>query len=107
MRSDSAYSTLLENLSRSGLLESTLVVAMGEFGRSPRINPSGGRDHWTKCQTVVMAGGGIQGGRVYGSSDAMGAEPKDLPVSVARIMATVADVPEKRTGVRPVREIFA
>lgn len=104
---DSAYSRLLEDLSRSGLLESTLVVAMGEFGRSPRINPSGGRDHWPKCQTVVMAGGGIHGGRVYGSSDATGSEPKDLPVSVARIIATVGEITEKRTGARPVREIFA
>jgi hypothetical protein len=104
---DAAYSTLLQDLSRSGLLDSTLVVAMGEFGRSPRINPSGGRDHWTRCQTVVMAGGGIQGGRVFGSSDATGSEPRDLPVSVARIMATVGEITGKRTGAEPVRELFA
>jgi hypothetical protein len=87
---DLAYSTLLEDLSQRGLLKTTMVVAMGEFGRSPRINPSGGRDHWTKCRTVVMAGGGIQGGQVYGSSDATGAEPKDKPVSVASVLATMA-----------------
>jgi hypothetical protein len=84
---DLAYSTLLEDLTQRGLLKTTLVVAMGEFGRTPRINPSGGRDHWTKCWTVVMAGGGIQGGQIYGSSDATGAEPKDNPVSVASLLA--------------------
>jgi hypothetical protein len=104
---DLAYSTLLEDLSQRGLLQSTLVVAMGEFGRTPRINPSGGRDHWTKCWTVVMAGGGIQGGQVYGSSDAIGAEPKNKPVSVARILATVRYAMGTPTGVEPVRELLA
>lgn len=99
---DIAYSTLLEDLSQRGLLKTTLVVATGEFGRTPRINPSGGRDHWTKCWTVLMAGGGIQGGQVYGSSDSTGAEPKDKPVSVARILATMG----LRNGVEPVRELF-
>lgn len=99
---DIAYSTLLEDLSQRGLLETTMVVAMGEFGRTPRINPSGGRDHWTKCWTVVMAGGGIRGGQVYGSSDATGAEPRDKPVSVARILATMG----LRSGAAPVRELL-
>jgi uncharacterized protein (DUF1501 family) len=84
---DNAYSTLLEDLHNRGLLKTTLVIAMGEFGRTPRINPSGGRDHWTKCYTVLMAGGGIPGGQIYGSSDATGAEPKDNPVSVTQILA--------------------
>ena len=84
---DAAYSSLLEDLHNRGLLKTTLVIAMGEFGRTPRINPSGGRDHWTKCYTVLMAGGGIQGGQIYGSSDSTGAEPKDNPVSVAQILA--------------------
>jgi hypothetical protein len=84
---DLAYSTLLEDLHQRGMLKTTLVIATGEFGRTPRINPSGGRDHWTKCWTVLMAGGGIQGGQVYGSSDATGAEPKDKPVKFARVMA--------------------
>jgi hypothetical protein len=85
---DTAYSSLLEDLHNRGLLKTTLVMAMGEFGRTPRINPSGGRDHWTKCFTVLMAGGGIQGGQIYGSSDATGAEPKDNPVSVQQIIAS-------------------
>jgi uncharacterized protein (DUF1501 family) len=86
---DAAYSGLLEDLSQRGLLESTLVVAAGEFGRGPRINPSGGRDHWPQCWTVVLAGGGIQGGQVWGSSDATGSEPRDNPVGPADIVATV------------------
>lgn len=100
---DLAYSTLLEDLSQRGLLETTMVVAMGEFGRTPRINPSGGRDHWTKCWTVLMAGGGIQGGQIYGSSDAIGAEPKENPVNVARILATMG----MRNGAEPIRELFS
>lgn len=103
---DSAYSTLLEDLSQRGLLKTTLVIATGEFGRTPRINPSGGRDHWTKCWTVLMAGGGIQGGQVYGSSDATGAEPKDNPVSFARILATLHAAWGQRTGAEPLRELF-
>ena len=86
---DLAYSTLLENLHRKGLLENTLVVSMGEFGRTPRINPSGGRDHWPHCWTIMMAGGGIRGGQVYGSSDKWGAEPRDKPVTPAMITATI------------------
>jgi hypothetical protein len=103
---DRAYSTLLEDLSQRGLLRTTLVVAMGEFGRTPRINPSGGRDHWTKCWTVLMAGGGIQGGQIYGSSDATGAEPKDNPMPVARIIATMQHAIGMRTGAEPVLELF-
>ena len=103
---DLGFSTLLEDLSQRGLLSTTLVVAMGEFGRAPRINPSGGRDHWTKCQTVLMAGGGIRGGQIYGSSDAIGSEPKDNPVSVARILATIQDRLDMRAGVEPMHELF-
>ena len=99
---DLGFGMLLEDLHQRGLLDTTLVVAMGEFGRTPRINPSGGRDHWAKCRTVVMAGGGIRGGQVYGSSDAIGAEPKDNPVSVERIMATLG----VRNGAEPIRELF-
>jgi len=86
---DNAYSSLLEDLSARGLLSTTLVVAAGEFGRSPKINPTGGRDHWPQCWTVVMAGGGVRGGEVYGSSDATGSEPRDNPVSPEMIVATV------------------
>src|SRR5579863_6464522 len=86
---DNAYSSLLEDLSKTGLLDSTLVLATGEFGRTPRINPAGGRDHWPQCWTVVLAGGGIKGGQVVGASDATGAAPQDRPVMPAHLAATV------------------
>ena len=86
---DNAYSSLLEDLSKTGLLDSTLVLATGEFGRTPRINPAGGRDHWPQCWTVVLAGGGIKGGQVVGSSDAIASAPKDRPVMPAHVAATV------------------
>jgi uncharacterized protein (DUF1501 family) len=86
---DNAYSSLLEDLSNLGLLDSTLVLATGEFGRTPRINPAGGRDHWPQCWTVVLAGGGIKGGQVVGASDATGAAPQDRPVMPAHLAATV------------------
>jgi hypothetical protein len=82
---DSDFTSLLE----SGLLESTVVVALGEFGRTPKINPDGGRDHWPHCFSVLMAGAGIRGGQVYGSSDRIGAEPRDNPVTPAMITATI------------------
>ena len=84
---DRDCSALLENLDQRGLLQSTLVIATGEFGRTPRINPQGGRDHWPHCWTVMLAGGGVQGGQVYGSSDATGAEPRDRPVSIQSLTA--------------------
>ena len=62
---------------------------MGEFGRTPQLNPRGGRDHWPGCWSVLFAGAGVQGGQVVGSSDATGAEPKDRPVSPAEVVATV------------------
>ena len=86
---DNAYSSLLEDLSRIGLLETTLVLATGEFGRTPRMNAAGGRDHWPQCWTVVMAGGGVKGGQAVGASDATGGAPKDRPVTPAHVAATV------------------
>jgi hypothetical protein len=86
---DAAFTSLLESLRRRGQFESTLVVAMGEFGRTPKINPDGGRDHWPHCFSILMAGGGIQGGQVYGNSDRIGAEPRDNPVTPAMIAATI------------------
>ena len=82
---DRDFSSLLE----SGLLESTVVVALGEFGRTPKINPDGGRDHWPHCFSILMAGRGIRGGQIYGSSDRIGAEPRDNPVTPAMITATL------------------
>ena len=86
---DLTYTALLEDLDQRGLLDETLVVVMSEMGRTPKINPSGGRDHWTYCYTVFMAGGGLKGGSVYGASDAHAAYVKDKPVSTADICATV------------------
>jgi uncharacterized protein (DUF1501 family) len=86
---DRAYSALLEDLEQRGLLERTLVVAMGEFGRSPKLNPRGGRDHWPGCWSILFAGGGVRGGQVIGSSDATGSEPKDRPISPAEVAASI------------------
>src|SRR5450631_1648298 len=86
---DMAYSSLLEDLQSRRLLSSTMVVATGEFGRTPKINPAGGRDHWPQCWTMSMAGGGIKGGQVVGASDEIGAAPVDRPVMPAHVAATV------------------
>lgn len=86
---DRAYSTLLLDLESRGLLENTLVLATGEFGRTPQLNPRGGRDHWPGVWSALLAGGGIRGGQVIGASDRLGAEPADRPVSPAEITATV------------------
>src|SRR5438046_2474280 len=79
--SDQALSALIEDLHARGLLDSTLIVAAGEFGRTPKVNPGGGRDHWPDCYTAVLAGGGVQGGAVYGASDRQGAYPALDPVT--------------------------
>ena len=86
---DRAYSALLDDLEARGLLDSTLVLAMGEFGRTPQLNPRGGRDHWPGVWSILFAGGGIRGGQVVGSSDPLGAEPRDRPVTPAEVAATV------------------
>lgn len=79
---DKAYAALISDLESRGLLESTLVCVTSEFGRSPKMNATAGRDHWAKVFSTVMAGGGIKPGQVYGSSDATASEPADHPVSV-------------------------
>jgi len=86
---EQAFSTLLDDLQQRGLLDSTLVVWMGDFGRTPRINAKAGRDHWPQCYSMVLAGGGIRGGQVIGTSDRQAAYPKDFPVTPADIHATV------------------
>jgi hypothetical protein len=86
---DRGLSTLLEDLHARGLLGETLVVWMSEMGRTPRINRDGGRDHWSFCYSVALAGGGIRGGQVYGSSDRTGAYPSTNPVSPADLAATI------------------
>ena len=86
---DTAYSALLEDLSDRGMLEDTLVVWMAEFGRTPKINGAGGRDHWGPCFSVALAGGGVKGGVVYGSSDKLAAYPKDGRVLPQDLHATI------------------
>ena len=86
---DQSLSALIEDLDARGLLDSTLVVAMGEFGRTPRINRDGGRDHWPDCYTALLAGGGVRGGFVYGASDRIGAYPSLNPVTPGDLAATI------------------
>jgi hypothetical protein len=86
---ETAFVALLDDLSERGLLDSTLVVWMGDFGRTPIINKDAGRDHWPQCYSMVLAGGGIRGGQVVGESDSTGAHPKARPVGPADIHATV------------------
>lgn len=86
---DRTYTALLEDLNRTGLLDETLVVIMSEMGRTPQYQREGGRDHWTFCYSVLLAGAGIKGGSVCGASDAHAAYVKDRPVSPADICATI------------------
>ena len=86
---DQALAALLLDLEERGLLRSTLVVVMGEFGRSPKINDKAGREHWEHCYSALLAGGGVRGGRVVGESDARAERPHDRPVTPADVAATV------------------
>ncbi len=86
---DSALSALLKDLEDRGMLSSTVVVVTGEFGRTPKINKDAGRDHWSRCFTVALAGGGIQGGRVIGKSDAQASDPAESPYGPEDLAATV------------------
>jgi hypothetical protein len=94
---DTAFSSLIEDLDQRGILDETLVIMMGEFGRTPRFNDAGGRDHWPHCFSVVMAGGGIKGGQVYGASDRIAAYPALDAVTPEDLIATIYD----RLGVDP------
>jgi hypothetical protein len=86
---DQALSALLEDLEARGLLDETMVVWTGEFGRTPRINRDAGRDHWPQCYTVLMAGGGLKRGLIHGASDASGADPADSPCTPDDLSATM------------------
>jgi len=120
---DQAYSALLEDLFQRGLLDQTLVACLSEFGRTPKINPAGGRDHWPQCWTVYFAGGGVKGGRVVGKSDEIGGYPVERPVKPSEIVATIfhslgmdleAHLPGPQSrpfslvdyGTQPIRELF-
>src|ERR1051325_10179309 len=120
---DQGYSTLIEDLFQRGLLDNTMVCNLAEFGRTPKINPAGGRDHWPQCWTTYFAGGGIKGGRVVGKSDEIAGYPVERPVKPAEIVATIYHSlglnlethlpgPQSRPfplvdyGTQPIRELF-
>ena len=86
---DQTFAAFLTDLKERGLLDKTLVVAVGEFGRSPKINDKAGRDHWEHCYSGLLAGAGVKGGRVIGSSDAKGERPHDHPLTPADLGATI------------------
>ena len=86
---DRAFSALIDDLDRQGRLDRTLVVAAGEFGRTPKLNSTGGRDHWPGVWSVALAGGGIRGGQVLGASDAHAARPTNRPVAPQELLATI------------------
>jgi hypothetical protein len=98
---DQTYSALLEDLAQRGLLDETLVVWTGEFGRTPKINGAAGRDHWGRVFSVALAGGGVKGGMVHGASDSIAAYPKDGRVTPPDLLATIFHC----LGIRPDAEI--
>jgi len=120
---DQAYSALLEDLEQRGMLPTTLVCNLAEFGRTPRVNPAGGRDHWPQCWSSYFAGGGVQGGRIVGKSDPVGGYPAERPVAPNEIVATIfrslgldleahlpgpagRPFPLVDSGTKPVEELF-
>jgi hypothetical protein len=100
---DQGFASLIRDLERRGLLASTLVCVTTEFGRTPKINPTAGRDHWPKVYSIVMAGGGIKAGIVYGSSNATASEPEDNPMTVEDWATTLYD----RLGINARKELMA
>lgn len=118
---DRAFATRVSDLETRGLLDSTLVIGMGEFGRTPKINASGGRDHWPDCYTTVLAGGGVKGGTIHGASDETGAYTAQDPVTPGDLAATLfwrfgidpgaeirdlTDRPWKAADGQPLRSLF-
>jgi hypothetical protein len=99
---DRGLAALISDLHDRGLLEETLVVAMGEFGRTPEINKQGGRDHWPHCYSIMLAGGGIRGGAIYGASDEHAAYPARDPVTPEDVAATIYAA----LGIDPAAEIL-
>ncbi len=98
---DLAFSALVGDLGQRGLLDETLVIAMGEFGRTPKLNSRGGRDHWPRVFSVVLAGGGIRGGQVIGSSDRVGESPHEKPVTPSDLAHTIYTL----LGIDPQQEL--
>ncbi len=121
---DQGYSALIEDLAQRGMLDNTMVCNLAEFGRTPKVNPAGGRDHWPQCWTVGFAGGGVQGGRVVGKSDEIGGYPAEHPVRpgehrrhdlpLARHRSRNRDCPARKAGrsrssiaaFEPIKELF-
>lgn len=99
---DRAFSALIEDLDQRGLLQETLVVCLGEFGRTPKINAAAGRDHWAACNSVVLAGAGVARGRVVGASDRLAAYPADLPITPEDLAATIYHT----LGIDPTTELY-
>jgi hypothetical protein len=121
---DQAYSALIADLDDRGMLDETMVCGLAEFGRTPKVNPAGGRDHWPQCFSCTFAGGGVQGGRAIGASDPIGAVPADRPASPGELVASIfrglgldlhAEMPGPggrpfplvEFGVREIKELFA
>jgi hypothetical protein len=100
---DVAFASLIRDLERRGLLDSTLVMVSSEFGRTPKINGTAGRDHWPKVFSVVLAGGGITKGAIYGTSDATATEPEKDPLTVEDLATTVY----KQLGINADKELMA
>ncbi len=98
---DRAFATLIEDLSDRGLLDETLVVLMGEFGRTPKINSNGGRDHWPNVFSIALAGGGIEGGQILGQSNSLGEYPNEAPVTPADLASTIYTL----LGIDPLTEL--
>jgi hypothetical protein len=98
---DTAYTALIEDLAERGLLKTTMVVALGEFGRTPKVNPAGGRDHHPGAWTIVIGGGPIKGGIIVGETDELGYAPKSRPVTPAEVAATLY----KGLGLDPHKEL--
>ena len=86
---DAACSSLISDLHERGLLDRTLVAVMGDFGRSPKVNASAGRDHWNYCYSLMMVGGGFKKGLIYGSSDSQGGFPASNPTTPGQIVSTL------------------
>jgi uncharacterized protein (DUF1501 family) len=110
---DQAFAALINDLDSRGLLQTTLVMVTTEFGRTPKVNANAGRDHWPKVFSIVLAGGGIKRGIVYGASDATGSDPEDNPFTVEdfayTLYAQLGIDPDKALlapGGRPVRIVY-
>ena len=98
---EAGFAALVQDLADRGLLDQTLVINTGEFGRTPKINGGAGRDHWPNVYSTVLAGGGVRGGVTYGASDSRGAEVLSAPVAPADVLATMYRI----LGVDPATEL--